>query len=531
MATDGQTLWVTDDSGGEGQVFVYSTGGALLGDWQLDPGDAAPTGIALDSNGSSDLWVVDHGTDRVYRYAGAEGRRTGSQSAADSWALGVADVDPQGIVDPGAPTAGPASYSVLHDRSLHDAPAYDAYGAYRGLLSKDSDPNGRALTLSVVTQPQHGTLTQFLSDGTFTYVPAAGFVGTDTFTYRVYDGVYYSNTANVTIAVTDHAPIAGNASYSVLHDRSLHDVPAFGHYGLLGNASDADGDSLQAAVVAQPQHGSLTQFLSNGTFTYVPAAGFVGTDTFTYRVYDGVYYSNTANVTIAVTDHAPIAGNASYSVLHDRSLHDAPAFGHYGLLGNASDADGDSLQAAVVAQPQHGSLTQFLSNGTFTYVPAAGFVGTDTFTYKVNDGDLDSNTATVTIAVTDHAPTAGSANYSVPNSGSLHDAPSYSSYGVLVGGLLSKTADADSDPLALAVVAQPQHGSLTQFLSNGTFTYVPAAGFVGTDTFTYKVNDGALNSNVATVSISVLNGTFTWTGGGANNDWSTGTTGSAAWRR
>src|SRR5262249_4877590 len=59
---------------------------------------------------------------------------------------------------------------------------------------------------------------------------------------------------------------------------------------------------------------------------------------------------------------------------------------------------GDRLSAALVSGPAHGTLT-LQSNGAFRYTPAPGFYGTDSFTYKANDGQADSNVATVTLTV------------------------------------------------------------------------------------------------------------------------------------
>lgn len=69
------------------------------------------------------------------------------------------------------------------------------------------------------------------------------------------------------------------------------------------------------------------------------------------------------------------------------------------LLANDLDIDGGSITSSVVANPTSGTLIAFGTDGTFTYRPNTGFVGVDSFTYKVNDGSLDSNVATVTVAV------------------------------------------------------------------------------------------------------------------------------------
>jgi VCBS repeat-containing protein len=68
------------------------------------------------------------------------------------------------------------------------------------------------------------------------------------------------------------------------------------------------------------------------------------------------------------------------------------------VLGNDSDANGDKLTARLVSKPAHGTLILKLDGG-FVYTPAAGFVGTDTFTYQANDGAANSNVATVTFTI------------------------------------------------------------------------------------------------------------------------------------
>ena len=74
-----------------------------------------------------------------------------------------------------------------------------------------------------------------------------------------------------------------------------------------------------------------------------------------------------------------------------------------GVLGNDSDPDGDTLSAVKVTEPQHGTLS-LNANGSFTYTPAAGYAGPDSFSYKATDGSADSGTATVTLTVKDTTP-------------------------------------------------------------------------------------------------------------------------------
>ena len=105
---------------------------------------------------------------------------------------------------------------------------------------------------------------------------------------------------------------------------------------------------------------------------------------------DGSFSSN--NFFLAkVANSAPTATGDSYTVAEDGTL--TPATG---VLANDSDPDGNPLTAALVAGPSHGTLTLNV-NGTFTYNPSANYNGPDSFTYKANDGSLDSNVATVNL--------------------------------------------------------------------------------------------------------------------------------------
>ncbi len=260
--------------------------------------------------------------------------------------------------------------------------------------------------------------------------------------------------------------------------------------GVLANDTDADGDTLTAAVVTQPTHGTLN-FNPNGTFTYTPTAGYRGTDSFTYKANDGTTNSAEATVTIKV-NAVPAAVNNSYSVNEDAVLTVTQA---NGVLANDTDADSDTLTAVVASQPTHGTLSMN-PNGSFTYTPQANYHGTDTFTYKANDGTTDSAAATVTITINsiNDAPLAVADSYTVNVGGTLTT--------TTTNGVLANDTDADGNALTAAVVTQPTHGTLT-FNTNGTFTYTPTAGYRGTDSFTYKANDGNVNSAAATVTIKV----------------------------
>jgi len=150
-------------------------------------------------------------------------------------------------------------------------------------------------------------------------------------------------------------------------------------------ATDGDADPLTYTIVASPSHGTLSGTAPN--LTYTPDSGYVGNDQFSFRVNDGTINSNTATVSIVVSN-APVAT----STVAATSLNTPVAF-----TLSASDADGDSLSYTRVSEPANGFLSGTEPN--LTYTPNANWSGSDNVSFYVNDGVADSNTATVSIHV------------------------------------------------------------------------------------------------------------------------------------
>jgi VCBS repeat-containing protein len=277
------------------------------------------------------------------------------------------------------------------------------------------------------------------------------------------------------------APIADDQSVSTNEDSAV---------AIILTGSDADDDPLVYTVLSGPSHGTLSGAEPN--LTYTPDANCYGADSFTFSASDGTVDSNTATVTITVNsvNDAPVADADSYGTSEDTLLEVAAP----GVLSNDSDVDGGSLTAVLVTGPSHGTLN-LNSNGSFTYTPAANYSGADSFTYRASDGSLQSDAATVNLTVTavNDAPVAASDAYSTDQITTLT---------VPVPGVLGNDTDADGDPLTAVLVSGPSHGTL-DLNSNGSFTYTPAANYSGADSFTYRASDGSLQSDAATVALTV----------------------------
>lgn len=364
--------------------------------------------------------------------------------------------------------------------------------AANGVLKNDSDPEGKTLAATIVSQPSSGTL-NFNVDGSFTYTPASGFNGATTFTYQASDGTNQGAITTVTINVGDVAPTAVADTFSATEDTILTIDAA---NGVLKNDTDPNSNTLTAAIVTQPTKGSIT-LAANGSFSYTPNANANGADTFTYKANDGTSDSNVVTVTIniaAVNDN-PVAVADTFTTPKNTALNVTAS---PNLLSNDTDVDGQTLTISTtpVNNVAHGTLT-LSANGNFTYTPTTDFTGTDTFTYQVSDGTATA-TGTVTITVTgavNNPPIAQGDSYNVNE-----DAPLSIS---VENGVLANDTDADAGTTLTAVVAsQPAHGTLTMN-TNGSFTYTPNSNYTGPDSFTYQASDGTATSNAIVVSITV----------------------------
>ncbi len=179
-----------------------------------------------------------------------------------------------------------------------------------GLLTNDTTDAGTLCVTGFDTTGLEGSLASSgVTDGSFTYTPAANWAGTTSFTYTVAaesSGVCpvgtVEDTATVTITVNpvNDPPTAVADSFTALKDRTLNVAAP----GVLGNDSDVDGDSLTAVKVNSPSHGVVT-LASNGSFSYTPTAGYVGPDAFSYRASDGTASSPQRVVSLSVVTVPP----------------------------------------------------------------------------------------------------------------------------------------------------------------------------------------------------------------------------------
>jgi filamentous hemagglutinin family protein len=262
---------------------------------------------------------------------------------------------------------------------------------------------------------------------------------------------------------------------------------------VLGNDTPPEpGVELMAELVSGPQYGDLEFDGESGDYTYTPADGFVGTDTFTYIALDGGQSAPTI-VTITITNDLPEAGAGALGTLHMNNASDP-----INLNDLVSDLNGDELTIEIVTEPSHGTLEFDEQTDTYTYQPDEGYVGPDSFIYRVTDGERvevggdfvyvpgsAEGTMTNALPVANDGTAEGFSNNPIPGTLDFYDTPD--------GGYI--------DPLTVVLVGAvdgvlttPSGGTVT--LTNGSFVYLPPDGFVGEDNFTYAVTDGQLEDGL-----------------------------------
>ena len=303
---------------------------------------------------------------------------------------------------------------------------------------------------------------------------------------------------------TNHSPIAAS-------DYVTTDADAKTTINVLANDTDPDGDTLMLASHDETSTKGGAVSLVNGQLSYVPAAGFTGTDTFTYTISDGNGATAVGTVTITV-------GEANTSLVPDDDAYKVVAGnldsqGEVALDILSGDQYPGDVTIRILTQPSKGTITNAdavgsVTTGTVKYKPTAvGSGETDSFTYALVDTDgMVSAPATVTITLSS---TGTGTNFDAVDDGadgkdSLYN---FTSAEFASSNIKSRTLTVlDNDlgtELTIIAVTQPQYGHATISADGQSIIYTPRHGYCNDHTFTYTVRDASGNEETATVYINI----------------------------
>ncbi len=484
-ATDGNGLWLAPKKADKlVRLDLVSGGMTSFAKW--------PAGMSIGINAFSgaiydgrDIWLTPYGADRIVRV-----KTNGEMSAPITWPNGLnRGIQAfQGSVFDGSdlwliPSSADAVLELVGNRTptangssiqlTEDIP-------YSGLLSA-SDLDADPLKFTVVKTPSKGVLTWINdSTGNYKYTPNLNANGSDTFTYRVSDGVTFSSEATVSVSIANEndPPVVNALTIQAREDESKTGI---------GIANDPELDALEYQIVSNGSKGTFT-FTNNktGEFLYVPTPDQNGSDEVSVRVKDGKLFSNTVKwqVNIVPVNDMPIAKDVTLQTNEDLAVQSNL---------KASDIDGDALSYEFIQQPTHGNvMISDITKGTVIYKPDENYFGSDQFVYTVSDGLLTSAPANVkiNIAPIDDAPELSSANFTVVQGVSLHEQLTAS--------------DLENDPLTFEIVSPPTHGKWSWInAADGRFTYEPELNWTGIETIQVDVTDNVLKSEVKSISIVV----------------------------
>ena len=382
----------------------------------------------------------------------------------------------------------PTDISLSNDTVLENQPIGTAVGQ---LTATDLDV-GDIFTYSLVHDSVYPDNLAFIIDGDSLKINEVfNFEVKDIYLIRIRvtdgGGEFYEKEFIINIQDVNEPPTAEDDSYSTLKNQALV-IPA---PGLLSNDLDPEGDSLLAIKMSDPDQG-LIVVGANGDFSYVPPTDWIGTTGFTYRVYDGEFYSSNATVTINVNDsnQAPTG-----IILSEDSVFENQSVGTD--VGFFSTTDPD------------------LPLDTFTYTLVTGTGDDDNSVFEIQGYALitnevlnyeDKDTYTIRVRSTDQGGLWVEEVFII-NILDLNDAPvaydqdmETDENNPLIINL--EGTDEDDDILTFVLVSAPSHGLL--IWTPPAVTYTPNLGYVGTDSFVYRVIDelGA-SSNTGTITITV----------------------------
>jgi hypothetical protein len=375
-----------------------------------------------------------------------------------------------------APTAISQTVELLEDNAA-------------GITLTGADVDNDPLSYSISTPPSHGTL---LRDGPdWMYTPDPDYYGQDVFTFTVSDGKLVSSDVAVILEVlpVNDPPVARPGLIDTLEDTPVS-------VALIGE--DIDGVTLSYIVSTPPSHGFLTGTAPN--LTYTPNPDYAGPDGFEFKVNDGEDDSAPASVGITVVpvnDPPLFVKGSDQTVSEDGGPQSVASWAGSIRPGPANEAGQTVMFLVSLTNPSLFSTPPAVSpDGTLTYTSASDANGTATVTVIARDDGGMANggqpssppqSFTITVQPVNDAPTAISQSVEVDENSVVTI--------TMVG------TDVDGDALQFDVVTPPTHGTLTG--AGPDRQYRPNAGYSGPDSFTYKARDGQLDSDPATVSVSV----------------------------
>jgi len=362
------------------------------------------------------------------------------------------------------------------------------------------DPDGTIPTIFKITSLTNGNLTDpgngdsVITAGTTLFGNIVTFTSnnlanSDSFTFTASDGFLDSTESTITIDIITDAPTATPQNVTAIEQIDKK---------ITLSGTDKEGDNLTYIISSLPttgilkdggvtiNAGQLPKTTTNTDLVYNSNSDTTLTDNFNFKVNDGISNSSAAIVSITINpvNDKPVAIAQSNVIATEQTL--------LAITLNGTDPDGDALTYAIVDIPTNG--TAVLLGSKLSYTSNSDTAISDSFTFKVNDGELDSDKATVSIVITpiNDSPVPVSQTLTTIEDIKLE--------------ITLSASDPDDTVLNYLVEGAPVNGTTT--IIGNKVTYTPDLGYYGNDAFIFRVNDGKMLGTAGFVEISITSNDF-----------------------
>ena len=344
-------------------------------------------------------------------------------------------------------------------------------------MSNDNDPDGQSITITSTTSPSHGSVVITGTGTEITYTPTSNYAGTDTFTYTITDASGATSTATITITINNTPPVAIDDTATTNMNTAITITP-------MTNDFDPDLQTITiTSIPTPPTHGTAT--FTSTSITFTPTTNYFGPDSLDYTITDASGGTATATVSFTILNTKPDAVDDNLTSTQGATISITP-------LDNDSDPEGRTITIQSVGTTSNGGSVSIVDSTTLSYTPLSTFTGTETFTYTIVNTLGLTDTATISVTISVAAVIANPNSYSTA---------------VNVAKVLSTLLDNDvgTSITIKSTTGMSNGGTVTISGDKLTINYTPATNYIGTETFTYIIEDTFGNTASALVTITITN--------------------------
>ncbi|MDA3779078.1 MAG: Ig-like domain-containing protein, partial [Bacteroidales bacterium] len=376
----------------------------------------------------------------------------------------------------------------IPDASNDIAETFENISVDINVLANDNGLEDGFGDILVFTPPNHGSVV-INPNRTITYKPSTWFVGNDNFSYWVedIDGDYDIATVNVSVNKE------GNSVPDAFDDARATEYETPITVDVMINDIGLEDGGILVTIESESSNGSISVNGDN-TIIFNPLDGYSGITSFQYRLTDIDGEFDIATVTITVKEdgeinYSPIANDDIAETVENTAV-------DINVIANDTGLEDGFGSLSIYTAPNNGTVEINL-NRTVTYTPANSFIGNDSFEYWIEDVDGDYDIASVTVTVNEKP------NY-IPVANDDRRGTSFNTP-VTVDALVNDTGLEDGG-IIVSIDTESLNGTV---LVNGdnTITFTPETDYIGKADFKYKVEDNDEEFDIATVTITVKDGT------------------------